>query len=186
MPENPKNKEGIKTVDVYKSVYEGISKAANERSVSIKDYVNDTLGMVLEKEAFLKDYASHLSKLSIDGKSLFVKDGSKNIVAEVVLSDNVLYCLLDHSKDCLHIQFALALTDFAKLYVNRSRILPMIIKDEATGKFAKVDYYQSRLYCYLCQSGDCAHADIARIEVETKQAGRKKLESRKNRQLQDS
>lgn len=135
--------------------------------------------MRIEKDAFLKDYASNLSMLSIDGKSVFIKDSDTNAIAEVVLSDNILYCMLDHAPECIHIQYALALAEFAELYRNRENVLPMIIKDDATKKYAKVAYSHSKLYCYLCQSDDCVHVEIAKMEVNLDRARKAAKEEKK-------
>jgi hypothetical protein len=43
MPVNPKNKEGIIKVGIYRPIYDKISKLAEKQHLTIKDYINQLL-----------------------------------------------------------------------------------------------------------------------------------------------
>lgn len=66
-----------------------------------------------------------------------------------------------HDKDNSDKMSQAKLTD-----INPASTLQFLIKDDKTGKVAKVGYNQLKLYCHLCQSHDCIHVDIARVELE--------------------
>jgi hypothetical protein len=46
---------------------------------------------------------------------LYIKDHKKNQIAEITLKNNQLYCSLDEKTDCVHVHYALALPELARL-----------------------------------------------------------------------
>lgn len=105
----------IVTVDIERSIHEQLTKNAENRNLSLRKYVNEILLMSIEKDEFLREYAPYLSKLTVQDNILFIKDEKLNAIAQVYLKDHTLYCTLDESSDCMHIHFALALPELARL-----------------------------------------------------------------------
>ena len=107
------------TVDIARPVYQKISEIAKENNRPIKDFVNELLLMNIEKDNFLKSYAPYLSKAGSHENSLYIKDHNVNRTAEVILKDHTLFCILDNSKNCIHVHFALALPELGKLNIKK-------------------------------------------------------------------
>ena len=64
--------------------------------------------MVLKYEAFAK-HAPYMEKLSIDQNRVVLKDNKRNRIAEVMLKEGELQCLLDEKSDCVHVGFVYSL-----------------------------------------------------------------------------
>lgn len=92
---------------------------AQQKRWNTKEYINAVLTEVLEKDKFLRTYAPYLFKVGYNDNILFIKDGSLGKTAEVFLKDKALYCSVCESKDCVHIHYALALPEVAKLYLKK-------------------------------------------------------------------
>jgi hypothetical protein len=109
-----------RNLSILNEVYDKIkSKYDSEKTgISFVRWVSDYLLMNLEKDEFIRSYAPHLSKIGIHENRLIIKDTKKNQLAEIFLKDGQLYCSLDESTDCLHIHFALALPELARLKKN--------------------------------------------------------------------
>lgn len=176
MSDSSEIKKREPTVAIRHAIYKKLHERAEKQGTGLVSYVNDILASSLEKDEFLKMYAPHLSKKGIADNCLIIWDDMKKRVAEVWLREQKLVCDLCQKDDCIHVHFALALPDIAKLTdVNPASKVPFLIKDGKSGKIAKVDYNQFKLYCRLCQSLDCEHVDIARMDVEGKSTRTKKV-----------
>jgi hypothetical protein len=58
--------------------------------------------MMLKYEAFAK-HAQYIEKLSIDQNRVVLKDNKRNRIAEVLLKEGELQCLLDERPDCAYV-----------------------------------------------------------------------------------
>jgi len=74
-----------------------ISKLA-ENSKSLQSYVNEILEDHIEKIAFLRRYAPHLSVHKVDSKEMSIIDEHIDKIVHVVLKDNRLWCSEDKPK----------------------------------------------------------------------------------------
>jgi hypothetical protein len=66
--------------------------------------------MMLRYEAFAK-HAPYMGKLSIDQNRVVLKDNKRNRIAEVMLKEGELQCLLDERADCVHVGFVYSLPE---------------------------------------------------------------------------
>ncbi|HXG08133.1 MAG TPA: hypothetical protein VNI77_12500 [Nitrososphaera sp.] len=107
------------TVVIYEDIHKKAKAKAEQKKMTLQDYVNEVLLMNIEKDEFLKDYAPSLSLDAMTETSLFIKDARKDRTAEVVIKDSQLVCYLDESNDCDHVHFALALPELGKLNIKR-------------------------------------------------------------------
>jgi hypothetical protein len=78
--------------------------------------------MMIRYEAFAK-HAPYMEKLSIDQNRVVLKDNKRNRIAEVVLKDGELQCLLDERFDCVHVGFAYSLPELYYL-TNEIKVPP--------------------------------------------------------------
>jgi hypothetical protein len=107
------------TVEIFKETYDAMKFIATRRRWSAKDYINTVLMEAIERDKFLQSYAPSLSKVGYEDDILFIRDSKLGKTAEICLRDRSLYCNVCESKDCVHIHYALALPEVAKLYLRR-------------------------------------------------------------------
>jgi hypothetical protein len=65
--------------------------------------------MMLRYEAFAK-HAPYMENLSIDQNRVVIQD-KRNRIAEVLLKEGELQCLLDEKSDCVHVGFVYSLPE---------------------------------------------------------------------------
>ncbi|HKH85476.1 MAG TPA: hypothetical protein VKA40_02915 [Nitrososphaera sp.] len=109
----------IITVEIFKETYDTMKANATKKHWSTKDYINNVLLEAIERDKFLYSYAPSLSKVGYEGNILFIRDAKLGKTAEISLRDRSLYCNVCNSKDCVHIHYAFALPEMAKLYLHR-------------------------------------------------------------------
>jgi hypothetical protein len=107
------------TVEIFKETYDVMKATAGKKRWNTKDYINTVLTEAIERDKFLQTYAPFLSKIGFEDNILFVRDAKLGKTAEVYLRDRTLYCNVCESKDCIHIHYALALPETAKLYLRK-------------------------------------------------------------------
>lgn len=78
---------------------------------------------MLKHEAFAKQ-ASFMEKISIDSDRVLIKDNKRNRIAEVILRNGELRCLLDEKIDCVHIGFVYSLPEFYIVLNNKRMKAP--------------------------------------------------------------
>lgn len=107
------------TVEIFKETYNAMKVVAARKRWSAKDYINTVLMEAIERDKFLRSYAPSLSKVGYEDDILFIWDTKLGKTAEIYLRDRSLYCSVCESNDCVHIHYALALPEVAKLYICR-------------------------------------------------------------------
>ena len=103
------------TVMVRQQIYEKIRKKAEEKKVTLVDYVNEMLLLNVEKDDFLKEYAPYLNKIAIDEDTVILRDEKIKKIVEIVYKNDKFSCSVDEKNDCIHIHFVLALPEITKL-----------------------------------------------------------------------
>jgi hypothetical protein len=107
------------TVEIFKETYDSMKAIATKKRWSTKDYINTVLLEAIERDKFLHLYAPLLSKVGYEDNILFIRDAKLGKTTEISLRDRSLYCNVCDSKDCVHIHYAFALPEMAKLYLHR-------------------------------------------------------------------
>ena len=107
------------TVEIFRDTYEIMKSVAEKKRWNTKEYINSVLKDAIDREKFLQAYAPFLLKVGYEGNILFIKDSKLGKTAEIYLRDQTLYCNICDSSDCIHIHYALALPEAAKLYLKR-------------------------------------------------------------------
>ena len=83
--------------------------------------------MMLRYEAFAK-HAPYMEKLSIDQNRVVLKDNKRNRIAEVMLKEGELQCLLDEKSDCAHVGFVYSLPELYNMkVVNTTVTIPAFL-----------------------------------------------------------
>jgi hypothetical protein len=107
------------TVEIFKETYDAMKAIATKKRWSTKEYINTVLLETIERDKFLRSYAPSLSKVGYEDDILFIRDAKLGKTAEIYLRDRALYCNICDSRDCVHIHYAFALPEMAKLYLHR-------------------------------------------------------------------
>ena len=112
-------KPGFKSITVSENVYIKFFKVyeENKKGLELKGirsfsaYLTSMMEeMMVKYEAFAK-HAPHMEKLSIDQNRVVLKDNKRNRIAEVLLKEGELQCLLDERSDCVHVGFVYSLPE---------------------------------------------------------------------------
>jgi hypothetical protein len=125
-------KPGFKTITVKEHVfnkyYELYKKAKKERKVgegtSFSGFVTSMMQETMAKyEAFSK-HAPFLEKIAIEQDRVIIKDNKRDRIAEVMVRNGELQCLLDEKKtDCIHIGFVYALPEVYAVLEKKKQIV---------------------------------------------------------------
>ena len=112
-------KPGFKSITVSENVYTKFFKVyeENKKGLELKGirsfsgYLTSMMGeMMLRYEAFAK-HAPYMVKLSTDQNRVVLKDNKRNRIAEMMLKEGELQCLLDERGDCVHVGFVYSLPE---------------------------------------------------------------------------
>ncbi|MFL6410917.1 MAG: hypothetical protein ACJ71K_06695 [Nitrososphaeraceae archaeon] len=126
-------KPGYKSITVSENVYNKFLKVyeKNKKGLEIKGvrsfsgYLTSMMEETMVRyEAFAK-YAPYMEKIDIDQNRVTLKDNKRNRIAEVLLKDGELQCLLDERSDCVHVGFAYSLPELYYLQNNVIKIPPL-------------------------------------------------------------
>ena len=119
-------KSGFKSITVSENIYKKFFNIYEKRKndlelkgiTSFSGYLTSMMEeMMLKHEAFAKQ-ASFMEKISIDS------DRVLNRIAEVILRNGELRCLLDEKIDCVHIGFVYSLPEFYIVLNNKRMKAP--------------------------------------------------------------
>lgn len=104
MPVNPRNKEGVIKVEIYKSIYDRVSEHAAQRSITIKDYINKVMESHLAAMDFFKQRFAQISEVGATETAVLIEDKGKKAIASITLQkDGNMYCSVCKSNFCEHI-----------------------------------------------------------------------------------
>jgi predicted CopG family antitoxin len=112
-------KPGYKSITVSENVYNKFLKVyeKNKKGLEIKGvrsfsgYLTSMMEETMVRyEAFAK-HAPYMEKLSIDQNRVVLQDNKRNRIAEVLLKQWELQCLLDERSDCVHVGFVYSLPE---------------------------------------------------------------------------
>jgi hypothetical protein len=125
-------KAGFKSITVSENVYKKFfdvymrSKKNLELKgiTSFSGYLTSMMEeMIIKYEAFAK-HAPLMEKIAIDQNRVIVKDNKRNRIAEVLLKNGELQCLLDERGDCVHVGFVYSLPELYSLVSNKGIKMP--------------------------------------------------------------
>lgn len=111
----------VVTVEIFKETYDLMKANAERMRWNTKEYINSVLSEAIDRDKFLQSYAPFLSRVGYQDNILFIRDSKMGKTAEIYLKDRALYCGLCESKDCMHIHYAFALPEVAKMFLKKPR-----------------------------------------------------------------
>jgi len=95
---------GKSTHDIIRKAWESESK-----DKKLSTWVLEMILQAIEKDRWLKNYASHLSYVGTDKNGILLRDRHlKDSIVEVKLLDNRLWCQICREKNCMHVYFTMA------------------------------------------------------------------------------
>ena len=112
-------KPGYKSItvseNVYKKffeVYEQNRKRLELKGISsLSGYVTNRMEEMMIKDEVFAKHSPFIEKIAIDQNRVILKDNKQNRIAEVLMNNGELQCLLDERSDCVHIGFVYSLPE---------------------------------------------------------------------------
>jgi hypothetical protein len=128
-------KPGYKSITVSENVYNKLF-GVYERSkrelelkgiTSFSGYLTSMMEEMMNRYEVFAKQAPFIEKVSIDRDRVIVKDNRKGRIAEVLLKDGELRCLLDERVDCVHVGFVYSMPELYRIIKNKSVRAPSSI-----------------------------------------------------------
>ena len=112
-------KPGYKSITVTEHIYNEFFKVyeKNKKGLEIKGirsfsgYLTSMMEETMLRYETFARHAPYMEKLSIDQNRVVVRDNKRNRIAEVMLKEGELQCLLDEKSDCVHVGFVYSLPE---------------------------------------------------------------------------
>ena len=130
-PKRKMPKPGFKTITVkehiFSKYYDLYKKAKKKDRKLIKEdtsfsgFVTKMMQETMAKyEAFAK-HAPFLEKFAIEQDRVIIKDNKRDRIAEVIVRNGELQCLLDEKTDCIHIGFVYSLPEIYTVFKEKKK-----------------------------------------------------------------
>ncbi|HEY7569785.1 MAG TPA: hypothetical protein VH796_00325 [Nitrososphaeraceae archaeon] len=120
-------KPGFKSItvseNVYKKFYDSYEK--NKKKLELKGitsfsgYMTSLMEETVTRYDTFAKHGPFMEKVSIDQDRILIKDNKRNRIAEILLKDGELQCLLDEKTDCIHIGFVYSVPEIYLLMDSR-------------------------------------------------------------------
>jgi hypothetical protein len=128
-------KPGYKSITVSENVYNkffGVYERSKRELelkgiTSFSGYLTSMMEEMMNRYEVFAKQAPFIEKVSIDRDRVIVKDNKKGRIAEVLLKDGELRCLLDERVDCVHVGFVYSMPELYRIINNKSVRAPSSI-----------------------------------------------------------
>ena len=112
-------KPGYKSITVSENVYKKFFEVYEKRKKglelkgisSFSGYLTNRMEEMMIKDEVFAKHSPFIEKIAIDQNRVILKDNKKDRIAEVLLKDGELQCLLDERSDCVHVGFVYSLPE---------------------------------------------------------------------------
>lgn len=112
-------RQGTKQINLTMSAekHSVLEKAWKESETEkpISGWILENMMMEIEIKGLMKTYAPFLSKKSVDGNSVVLRDEKLKRLVEVTYTNKKFWCDHDEKDCCVHVHFALTLPELSKL-----------------------------------------------------------------------
>ncbi|HEY6885029.1 MAG TPA: hypothetical protein VI278_13430 [Nitrososphaeraceae archaeon] len=125
-------KPGYKSItvseNVYKKFFEVYEKNKKELELkgimSFSGYLTSRMEEMMIKDEVFAKHSPFIEKIAIDQNRVILKDNKKNRIAEILLKNGELQCLLDERSDCVHVGFVYSLPELYCIISNKGIKVP--------------------------------------------------------------
>ena len=112
-------KSGFKSITVSENVYKKFFEIYEKRKKglelkgisSFSGYLTNRMEEMMIKDEVFATHSPFIEKIAVDQNRVILKDNKQNRIAEVLLKNGELQCLLDERSDCVHVGFVYSLPE---------------------------------------------------------------------------
>ena len=112
-------KSGFKSITVSENVYKKFFEVYEKRKKglelkgisSFSGYLTNRMEEMMIKDEVFATHSPFIEKIAVDQNRVILKDNKQNRIAEVLLNNGELQCLLDERSDCVHVGFVYSLPE---------------------------------------------------------------------------
>ena len=125
-------KPGYKSITVSENVYKKFFEVyeKNRKGLELKGimsfsgYLTSRMEEMMIKEELFAKHSPFIEKIAVDQNRVILKDNKKDRIAEVLLNNGELQCLLDERSDCIHVGFVYSLPELYDIISNKGIKVP--------------------------------------------------------------
>jgi hypothetical protein len=101
--------------NVYRKFYESYEKSKKHLELkgitSFSGYITSLMQETMTRYETFAEHGPYMEKISMDQDRILIKDNRRNRIAEILLKNGELQCLLDEKTDCVHIGFVYSIPE---------------------------------------------------------------------------
>ena len=120
-------KPGYKSITVSENVYKKFFEVyeKNRKGLELKGimsfsgYLTNRMEEMMIKDEVFAKHSPFIEKIAIDQNRVILKDNKQNRIAEILLKNGELQCLLDERSDCVHVGFVYSLPELYCIINNK-------------------------------------------------------------------
>ena len=126
-------KPGFRSITVSENVYKKFFEVyeKNKKGLELKGissfsgYLTSRMEEMMIKDEVFAKHLPFIEKRAIDQNRVILKDNKKNRIAEVLMNNGELQCLLDDGRsDCVHVGFVYSLPELYGIISNKGIKVP--------------------------------------------------------------
>jgi hypothetical protein len=125
-------KPGYKSITVSENVYKKFFEVYEQNRkrlelkgiMSFSGYLTNRMEEMMIKDEVFAKHSPFIEKTAIDQNRVILKDNKQNRIAEVLLNNGELQCLLDERSDCVHVGFVYSLPELYDITSNNGIKVP--------------------------------------------------------------
>ena len=120
-------KEGFTVITITQQAHDKAKQRYNQKvrseklAKSFSKYVNDLILETIEADENLSLSAPFMQKIGLQDNSIMIKDNKIGRIVEVQVHGKDLICMLDESKNCVHVGYACAIPEVYRIMSERRR-----------------------------------------------------------------
>jgi hypothetical protein len=125
-------KPGYKSITVSENVYKKFFEVyeKNRKGLELKGimsfsgYLTSRMEEMMIKDEVFAKHSPFIEKIAVDQNRVILKDNKQNRIAEVLLKNGELQCLLDERSDCVHVGFVYSLPELYSIISSKGIKIP--------------------------------------------------------------
>ena len=125
-------KPGYKSITVSENVYKKFFEVyeKNKKGLELKGimsfsgYLTSRMEEMMIKDEVFAKHSPFIEKIAVDQNRVILKDNKKDRIAEVLMNNGELQCLLDERSDCVHVGFVYSLPELYSIISSKGIKVP--------------------------------------------------------------